>query len=146
MRSLCGQLGPGDGLDPKLERDGEGRGAGSRKARQLCAQAAEALSFALAASADETLAGLTVVSVVPGPDTSRLIATVAMSPGDPFEPNELLARLDRAAGHLRSEVARSITRRKAPTIAFRISVERVGFGSPIPTIVVDPVHIEPSKT
>lgn len=121
LKSLCGEVGPGDGNDPRLERpDRESKGP-SRKARQLCSQAAEALSYALAATSDDDLvAGLTVTSVVPGPDTSRLIVTLALPAGERPDPGDLLARLDRASTRLRAEVARSITRRKAPTLAFRL--------------------------
>ena len=122
MKSLCGDLGPGDGLDPRLEKQGSSGRQVSRKARQLCSQAAEALSFALAASADEYLSGLTVRSVEPGPDSLRLIATLSPPTTETFAPADLIERLDRASGHLRSEVARSITRRKAPAIAFRIAL------------------------
>ena len=123
MRSLCGQIGPGDGLDPRLETKGNRPGSAGRKARQLCAQAAEALAFALAATADDDrIAALTVASVVPGPDASRLIATLVPPPGEPFDPAELIASLDRSSARLRAEVARAITRRKAPALAFRIVV------------------------
>lgn len=121
MKSLCGLIGPGDGDDPRLESKRRNAAHGGRKARQLCAQAAEALNFALAASSDEILAGLTVRSVEPSGDPTRLIATLLVPAHDPTEPDVLLQRLDRASGHLRSEVARSITRRKAPTLAFRIA-------------------------
>jgi ribosome-binding factor A len=123
LRSLCGQIGPGDGADPRLDRGEVHATKAARKASQLCAQVAEALSFALAAtSGDDAVAGLTVVAVEPAPDTTRLRVTVAPPPGDPIGPEELLARLERAAPRLRGEVARSITRRRAPTLAFRLSL------------------------
>src|SRR4051794_39519462 len=112
LRSLCGQIGPGDGADPKLDRGDVSASRAARKARQLCSQVSEALSFALAAtSGDDAVAGLTVLSVEPAPDTGRLRVTVAPPPGDPIDPEDLLARLDRASPRLRAEVARSITRR-----------------------------------
>ena len=43
------------------------------------------------------IAGLTVVSVAPGPDASRLIVTVAPPVGERPAPADLLASLDRAS-------------------------------------------------
>jgi len=122
MRSLCGEVGPGDGLDPRLERPESLSGRVGRKAKQLCAQAAEALAYAIAASSDDALAGLIIASVQPGPDTSRLIVTVSPPEGEHPDPSALLASLDRAAPRLRAEVATAITRRKAPSLSFRISL------------------------
>lgn len=122
LRSLCGEVGPGDGLDPRLEPRGAAAGKGGRKARQLCAQVAETLNLALASSPDDLLAGLTVVAVEPAPDSSRLLATVAPPAGERPDPSDLMDHLERASARLRSEVARAITRKKAPALAFRISL------------------------
>lgn len=123
MRSLCGQIGPGDGADPRLEpKSGETRPTG-RKSRQLCAQVAESLSLAMAATAgDDIVAGMTVLAVEPAPDTSRMLVTVAPPKGEDLDPGEIVARLDQAAPRLRAEVAQSITRRRAPSLAFRVSL------------------------
>lgn len=122
LRSLCAEVGPEDGLDPRLtSRVGEGR-KGDRKARQLCGQAAEALSLALAQSGDPVLQGLVVVAVEPAPDASRLLATIATPPTGEVEPGEALVHLERASGRLRTEVAAAITRRKSPGLAFRVAV------------------------
>ena len=117
---MCGAIGPGDGLDPRLEPIENRYGQGGRKARQLCAQAAEALAYALGATSDELVSGLTIASVEPGPDSSRLIVTVAPPVGEVVDPLDLVARLDRETPRLRAEVARAITRRKAPALAFRL--------------------------
>lgn len=123
LRSLCGEVGPGDGDDPRLARKDTHPSRAGRKARQLCAQVAESLGLALAATADdETLASLIVIAADPAPDTSRLLVTVALPKGDRVDPGELLRRLDRATPRLRTEVARSITRRRAPALSFRLSL------------------------
>jgi ribosome-binding factor A len=132
LRTVCGEVGPDDGVDPReLARAGtkRRRGAGrppegpGRKARQLGRQVAEALDAVLAGeSRDELLAGLRVVSVTPAPDASRLLVTVVPRPPfDRLDPAEVLARLGRASGWLRTEVAAAVTRRKAPTLAFRLA-------------------------
>lgn len=87
----------------------------SRKGQQLCGQVKEALHTALAGSADEVLQGLSVVSVEPAPHTGRL--RVLLGADDPAAAREALIR---AAGFLRSEVARAISRRYTPELVFEV--------------------------
>jgi ribosome-binding factor A len=135
LRAVCGEIGPDDGVDPRelararmkqhraLNPRAEGVG---RKARQLGRQVAETLDAVLAGdSRDELLRGLRVVSVVPAPDASRLLVTVAPRSPDEAErpdPVGMLARLERASGWLRTEVAGAVTRRKVPALTFRLAL------------------------
>ncbi len=89
-----------------------------RKERQLCRQVHEALGYALPALRDEVLRDLWVISVEPAPDGARLCAMVEAPRGAAVE--DVMARLDRAAGLLRTEVAQAITRKRTPTLAFRV--------------------------
>ena len=136
MRAVCDEIGPDDGVDPrevaraKMKQHRSLNPAPAkdpgRKARQLGRQVAETLDAVLAGdSRDELLRELRVVSVVPAPDASRLLVTVApRSRGDSerFEPAEILARLANASGWLRTEVAAAVTRRKAPVLSFRLAM------------------------
>ncbi len=131
MRAVCGEIGPEDGVDPRelarakakqhFRAGGAPRGAG-RKARQLGRQVAETLEAVFAGeSRDEVLSGLRIVSVIPAPDASRLI--VSVTPREALErldPMDVSARLARAAGWLRAEVAGAVTRRKTPILTFRL--------------------------
>ncbi len=89
-----------------------------RKERQLCRQVHEALGYALPALRDEILRDLWVIAVEPAPDAARLCAVVEAPRGTSME--EVTARLDRAAGLLRTEVAQAITRKRTPTLTFRV--------------------------
>lgn len=93
---------------------------GSRKDSQLCHQVSEALSLALTCSADAVLRDLTVVSVSPAPDTSRLLVTIEA--GEGVEHDFVLDKLQVARGYLRSEVAGAIHRKRTPELMFRILV------------------------
>lgn len=132
LRSLCGRIDEGDGVDPRLEarslmaRAESSGGSKRRKVRQLCRQVWEAIE--LSPGGDEVLSGLTVVSVEPAPDASRLMVTVAPRPGEPFDPDAMVKALERAAPRLRSEVAAAITRRRAPSLAFRVAIPEVPEG------------------
>lgn len=100
----------GTGIDRKLER----------KERQLCRQVQEAVSEALAGIEDDVLLDVWVSSVEPAPDAGRL-AIIIEAPSR-VSPDEVHTRLDKIAGFLRAEVAGAITRKRVPTLTFRVLV------------------------
>ena len=113
LRKLADCHRDGDGLDPKYDRDGPSK-VENRKCLQLCGQAQEALTLALADCRDNSLTGCTVLSVEPWPDSSRLLVTVV-----PNDDNTLPA-LEGAKGWLRSQIAQAIHRRKTPDLVFKL--------------------------
>jgi hypothetical protein len=116
-----------------VRRDDEGDpgrffGEGSRsrrgewKLRQLCKQVERAAAVTLASEcADEALFGAAVASVEPAPDAGRLRVTVVLAVGGGADALERgrVALLARAAV-FRSEVARSVHRKRAPEIVFDV--------------------------
>jgi ribosome-binding factor A len=123
LRAHCGDLQEDDCVDPKdffkpvpLARKE------NYKAKRLSRQAAEALDLMLAGeSGDDLLADLRVVSVVPAPDSSRLLVKVyADVPPPEFDAAQIEARLTACKGRLRAVVAAAITRRRAPDLAFNV--------------------------
>jgi ribosome-binding factor A len=91
---------------------------GNRKALQLCRQVQRALGYALGSMDDDVLASLYVESVQPAPNDKHLLVTV--SPLDrEIEPNDVLVRIHRVLGRLRSEVASDIHRKRVPELSFR---------------------------
>lgn len=138
LRSLCAQPHADDGVDPrewvKVKAERSGRKA-ARKARQLCSQVAEALDQVLAGDcSDDLLRDLQVVAVEPAPDASRLLVTVRMPASAPVEslaaPGLILDRLARASGRLRCAVAAAITRKRTPTLGFRLAIPVGDGGGP----------------
>ncbi len=121
LRTLCAEVHPDDGSDPRLFfREGGARGKRSHKARQLCRQVAETLDGLFAGHPADALRDLAVVAVDPAPDAAHLLVTVTpRAGGPPPDPRRALEQLDRASGWLRSEVARSIRRRRAPLLTYR---------------------------
>jgi ribosome-binding factor A len=96
-----------------------GRARRDHKTAQLSRQVYWALSLALSDSADDLLRDLTLVAVDPAPDASRLLVRVAPSASaTPAGAADILAHLADATGHLRHEVARAITRKRAPELLF----------------------------
>jgi ribosome-binding factor A len=122
MLSVCNEIHPDDGVDPReLARPGRPR-KDQRKARQLCRQVAETLSQVLSGECgDEVLQSLHVMAVDPAPDASQLVVTVrAGLPGEVIAPDVVQAHIAAAMSKLRSEVAAAITRKRAPSLIFRV--------------------------
>jgi hypothetical protein len=101
---------------------------GEWKVRQLCKQVERAAAMALASEcADEALNGAAVASVEPAPDAGRLMVSVVLAPGAGVD------RLERARAALlargavfRTEVARSVHRKRVPEIVFEVCLSGVG--------------------
>lgn len=93
-----------------------------RKAKQLCRQVAETLECVLSGECrDELLQCLHVVSVVPAPNSSRLLVTVAAdTEEDVFNLVEITAQLSQHTGRLRAEIASSINRKRVPSLVFHV--------------------------
>jgi ribosome-binding factor A len=122
MLSLCGEIRPEDGIDPRdLAREPRPQ-KGDRKVRQLCSQVAETLSLVLSGEcSDELLQNLDVVAVDPAPNASQLLVTVHLANAEEaVDSAEVSARLAAIAGKLRCEVASAITRKRAPQLLFRV--------------------------
>jgi len=124
MLALCGEIHEDDGIDPRrFFKTRERRKKPDRKTRQLCRQVAETLTLVLSGECrDELLQSLYVVAVEPAPDSSRLMVTVrGDSLGRDGDTRRILERLSEEAGRLRCEVARAITRKRAPQLAFQVT-------------------------
>lgn len=109
-----------DGSDPRRSSGRDDDHGRLRKLRQLCGQVARELSHALSWElSDPFLLSVVVVRVEPAPDASRLrIFVSAMDPAVAERRDEVLARLQAAAGHLRAAVAAGIHRARTPTLCF----------------------------
>ena len=96
----------------------------SRKAKQLCRQVAETLDLVLSGDCrDELLQSLHVISVVPAPNSSRLLVTVSADlTVEEFDRQEIFIAelLERQTGRLRAEVAASINRKRVPSLVFHV--------------------------
>ncbi len=96
-----------------------GRSTG-HKDRQVCRQVFEALSLALAELDEPSLADLTVASVDPAPDASRVVVTLVVDHAD-VDVDAARAALAELMPELRAEVAAELTRRRVPELVFRLA-------------------------
>jgi ribosome-binding factor A len=122
QRLLSGDRGPGDGIDPRLLPRPGRRGGPGRKSLQLCEQVAQTLGMVLASECDDDmLRDAMVMDVIPAPDASCLLVTLAPYPSaEAWSPVEVLERVHRHARRLRAEVAAAINRRKTPALLYRV--------------------------
>lgn len=120
FHDLAADRGPEDGTDPKdfHQKSWDAPKQAGRKAKQLCAQVQDALHSALAACGDAAVQAAGVLAVEPAPHTGRLRVLLG-APADVGRA-AVEAGVTRAAGHLRAEVAKAISRRYAPELAFEV--------------------------
>lgn len=114
--NLCAEPGAEDGIDPRLAPRDSGH-VDNRKALQLCRQVERALSVSLEG---EILRDLAVQSVMPAPDSSRLLVTFTFHGTESITSAEVRATLDEASARLRSIVAAASHRKKTPQLAFQV--------------------------
>ena len=88
-----------------------------RKAQQFCRQVQRALNLALAdRDVADGIGGLFVEEVFPAPDCGHLLVHVVIPAG--LSVVDAMAALGREAPGLRSEVASTISRKRAPELCF----------------------------
>ena len=115
--ALCSALDAEDGIDPRLAPKRPQGSVLNRKALQLCRQIERALSGALEGA---ILRDLLVHSVVPAPDSSRLLATFTYHGPETVTASDVLAALVAASSKLRSAMAAAIHRKKTPELTFHV--------------------------
>ena len=124
LRRLCAQVDPEDGVDPRgtVSRHDRSQRKLERKSQQLCKQAYQTLAITLNGQCgDPVLQDLSLVGVQATPDGSDLIVAVRLTTLDgQVSIGEVLERLDRVRGFLRSELAAAITRKRAPELSFHV--------------------------
>lgn len=115
------------GFEPFAPQKGSSRRrpshSDSHKTYQLCAQVREVLSFALAERCDDPLLeAVSIRSVLPAPDASRLLVTVGVESEDELiDTHEVLASLKRIRPELRREIAQEISRKRTPELIFDVA-------------------------
>ncbi len=109
-----------DGADPRDFFKPQQQRRPHRKTLQLCSQIQRTLEYVLSGEMDDdVLRGLMVQQVRPAPDATRLLVTV-MPLDEEVSVESILHRLSIVSGRLRTEIARSINRRKTPQLSFEV--------------------------
>jgi ribosome-binding factor A len=115
-RALCGRRDRGEG---STGRRAHAHAHARHKTMQLCRQVQRALSLALSGECgDELLRAVWIDEVVPAPDASRLMVRLIVPARARATPADVMQNVARAQGRLRAEVAKAITRKRAPELFF----------------------------
>ncbi|QDT15246.1 ribosome-binding factor A [Alienimonas californiensis] len=106
--------------------------APDRKTLQLCGQVRKTLDYVLSGeTGDDTLRQLYVADVIPAPDASRLLATLApIDRHAELDAGAVMEKLAFAQPMLRSAVARAINRKKVPDLSFTLAGPAFGLPDP----------------
>jgi ribosome-binding factor A len=115
--SLCTEVGPEDGVDPRYAYRPNARRP-HRKGLQLCRQIARAISHALSWElGKDVLSQVQIDSVEPAPNTSRVAVFVSFDPSI-VSREAIETELVQAAAPLRAAAASAINRRRVPDLAY----------------------------
>ena len=125
MKQHCGAINDDDAIDPRHYFYNKRKpNRKFRKAFQLCRQVADTLHLVLTNN-DPDLEILSVVDVVPAPDARRMLVLISVdSAGEPMSASDIestMAVLQSHVPRLRSEIARSINRKKTPNLIFEVA-------------------------
>lgn len=97
----------------------DSRGPRGHKDLQVCRQVYDVLALALAEIDDPVIDDLSLASVTPAPNASRVLVTLVPY-SHSIDRTEALARIAEYADDLREEVAAEVSRRRVPELVFVI--------------------------
>ena len=124
LRLHCDTINSDDAIDPRHYFYNKRKSKNKfRKAFQLCRQVSDTLQLTLTDN-KPALEGMTVIDVVPAPDSRRMLVIVALDPTKTYTATEVesvMECLQSQTPRLRSEISQSIHRRKTPMLVFEIS-------------------------
>jgi ribosome-binding factor A len=122
LLSACSEIRPEDGLDPRIYFRERAEKKPNRKVLQLCSEVSKTIGFTLAwETNDDLLSSLIVESVVPAPDSGRLLVSVSFQGAGAVQAEEIMERLHHITGKLRAAVAAAIHRRRVPELTFQVA-------------------------
>ena len=121
-KQLCGEIGPEDGIDPRLIARAKDRNPKSHKSRQLGKEARNTLSMVFAGElGDPIFQDLEVIDVAATDDGQFLIVSLARIDNNvETSEAEILEKCHSVHGYLRAAIAWSVKRKRVPTLKFEL--------------------------
>jgi len=122
-KQLCEELGPEDGMDPRILARSMMEKPKQHKAKQLCKEAKHSLSLVLAGElSDPVLQNLDVVDVTTDENGQFLLVTLShVASGLTLSDMCIENKLQTIQGFLRAQIAQSVKRKRVPALKFRIT-------------------------
>ncbi len=121
-KKLCDEIGPEDGVDPRLLARSIEPKPRCHKVKQLCKEAKHTLSLVLAGELyDPLLKDMDIVEVTADENGQFLcVSMIHVDTGAEPDENLILNKLQAIQGYLRSTIAQSVKRKRVPTLKFKI--------------------------
>ena len=118
---LCGEVCPGDGVNPRYDSTRSGRKTSRHKMSQVCKKASKVLvSIFQGETIEPILSSLQIVSVELDGEGQYLSVTIGHTNKDiEYDEFDIQLALSRAKGYLRTELAQSINRKRVPMLKFK---------------------------
>ena len=125
LKQHCGVINDDDAIGPRhYFYNKRKHNKKHRKVFQLCRQVSDTLHMVLS-DGSPLLDGLSVVDVVPAPDSRRMLVILGLDKAVKIESatdvEAIMAELQLQTPRLRAEISRTINRRKTPQLVFEIS-------------------------
>lgn len=113
-KQLCDEIGPEDGVDPRVLARALDTKNRNHKSKQLCKETKHTLSLVLAGEiSDPTLQNIEVVDVTANEDGQFLFVSVTHIASDVVsDEKKILNKLQAIQGYLRSAIAQSVSEMK----------------------------------
>ena len=122
-RQLCGQIGPQDGIDPRIIARARNRDPASHKSKQLGKEARHILSMVFAGELnDPVFQDLEVFDVAATDDGQFLVVSLAITDTSArIDEAQILEKCQALQGYLRSAIATSVKRKRVPMLKFELA-------------------------
>lgn len=125
LKQHCGAINDDDAIDPRHYFYNKRKHSRKyRKVFQLCRQVSDTLHMVLTDGCPP-LDGLSVVDVVPAPDSRRMLVLLGLDQtvkiNSATDVEAIMAELQQQTPRLRAEISRTINRRKTPQLVFEIA-------------------------
>lgn len=119
---ICGEIGPEDGVDPRLVARAMDRKSRNHKSKQLGKEARHCLSMIFAGElGDPVFQDLEVIDVAATDDGQFLIVSlVRLDTSDEMDDAQVVEKCQAVQGYLRAAIASSVNRKRVPVLKFEL--------------------------
>jgi len=117
---LCGEIGPEDGVDPRIIARAMDRKPNSRKSQQLGKEARQTISMIFAGElTDPVFQDIEVIDTMVSDDRQFLVVSLTqVDTGDELDEKIVLEKCQAVQGFLRSAIANAVNRKRVPSLKF----------------------------
>ncbi|MCP3674139.1 MAG: ribosome-binding factor A [Gammaproteobacteria bacterium] len=119
-KKLCGEIGPEDGVDPRIIARTMERKSGNRKSQQLAKEARHVITMVFAGElCDPVFEDIEIVDVTVSEDGQFFVVSLTQADTDyEYDEQAILEKCMVVQGYLRSAIAQTVKRKRVPSMKF----------------------------